>query len=74
MKIISSDIAVYKIIIKKMRLTLFFFLMYSIIISYIYKTFQIQFKLPFLSIGTIGTALAMLISFSVKISYDRWVE
>ena len=48
--------------------------MYSIIISYIYKTFQIQFKLPFLSIGTIGTALAMLISFRFKISYDRWVE
>lgn len=53
---------------------IFMIFMYALAVALLEGYTKIRFSLPFLSIATAGTALAMITAFRFKITYDRWLE
>lgn len=47
---------------------------YTFLVCLWFKLQEPIFSLPFITLGTVGTALAMLTAFRFRLSYDRWLD
>jgi len=65
----------FKVIVREEWKPSIFFFVYGASIYLMYDYFQYEnFKVSFLPIGTLGTAVAFLLGFKNNIAYDRWWE